>query len=190
MPWLPVYADRQDIEQVIALLNADGEAAFIVPVGPRQWRAVERLEGFADGRYCIWCHSGGGLPLIRPKGKRNGVVRNPWAGWTEEVTGMDPDTPYFGPGHPTVIWFDIRTPAEGVIRMSSFEWIGNHYRVLGSAAPAAVEKWWQRLKRAVTKSAKRIPRTGPVSGPRPEIWALPSAYAKIGAGAPRTDNPI
>jgi len=199
MPWLPLYADRQDVEQILDFLNTDSEAAFIISQGPGRWKAVEQLRTFNDGRYCIWCHSGGPLPLVRAKG-RDGIIQNPWAGWTqgnpwagsaEEVTEADLSLPYFGPGHPAIIWFNISTQGteKDGIGLSSFEWIGNHYRILGSAAPPAVEKWWQHLRRTVKKSAKRIPRSGDPSGPHAEIWALPSAYAKILAGAPRDDNP-
>ncbi len=193
MPGLSIYGDRSDIERIIGMLNADDDCAFIVSDGPKRWKAVTRLESFRDGDYCIWVRSGGSLPLLRPDGPSDELIKDPWGGWTEQPTGANPDQPYFGPGHPAVVWFDIRTKGRGgagAIGISSFGWIGNHYRVLGSPAPEQVEKWWQRLRRAVKKSGKRIPRTGPVDGPDPDVWALPSAYRAIVNGTPRDDNPL
>jgi hypothetical protein len=73
--------------------------------------------------------------------------------------------------------------------MSGFEWIGNHYKVIGSPAEPVTEKWWHRLRRKIKRDAQRIPREGPPDGPHPEIWALPGALAQIEAGMPRDANP-
>lgn len=74
--------------------------------------------------------------------------------------------------------------------LSSFEWIGNHYRIIGTAADPATEAWWKRLRHSMKSlNATRIPRSGPLDGPDAEAWALPSALAKIRAGAPGDVNP-
>ena len=192
MPWLPIYADRNDIERVVAILNADNDCAFIVRDGRKRWKAVLRLETAADGRYCIWVRSGGALPLLRSDGTEDGLIENPWEGWSPQRTGADPSVPYFGPGHTGVVFLNVRTQGRGggAIGLSSFEWVGNYYRILGRAAPPEVEKWWQRLRRSIKKIGKRIPRDGPIGGPDPEIWALPSALASIANGAPRDVNPF
>jgi hypothetical protein len=187
-----MYADRTDIQRVLALLNSDNEVAFIVKDGPKRWKAARTLDQFEDTRYCIWVRSGGSLPLMRSDGTEGDLIENPWDGWTENRTGADSADPWFGPGHPAVVWLNVRTKGKGTsgIGLSSFEWIGNHYRIIGSPAPEAVEKWWQRLRRSIKKIGKRIPRDGPIDGSEPEIWALPSARNAIEQGAPRDMNPL
>lgn len=73
--------------------------------------------------------------------------------------------------------------------MSGFSWIGNHYRLTGSAAQPTTEKYWNRLCRQLKKDARRIPRQGALDGPKPEIWALKDALQQIHSGRPRDINP-
>ena len=191
MPWLPIYADQTDVEDILSILNADADVTFIVLDGPKRGKAVHQLERLLDGRYCIWIHRSGPLPLLHPHNKPDDAIADPWSGWTELLTGANPSQPYFGTGDPNVVWFNVRTTgrADGAVGLSSFEWIGNRYRAIGRGAPEAAEKWWQRLGRSVKKMAKRIPRSGPLDSSNPEIWACPSALKRFTAGTPRDDNP-
>ena len=192
MSWLPLYADATDIAEVLAYLNDDEECAFVIADGSKRWKAVKIVPRLDDGRHCLWIHSGGPLPLLRPNHQPDQLIPDPWNGWTELRSGADPSQPFFGAGHPAVVWFNVRARARSApdaIGMSAFEWIGNHYRIIGSPAPDCVMKWWQRLGRRVKKSAKRVPRSGPLDGPGAEIWALPSAHARLVNGAARDVNP-
>lgn len=167
---------------------------FIVSAGPKRWVARDTLPSISSGRHCIWHLDGGALPLMGADSKApSGVIADPWAGWAELRTGADPNQPYFGPGHPAVIWLDAhpqgkRSPA--AIGVSAFGWIGNHYRRIGGVPTKSTEKWWRRLRRAMTKSAVRIPRAGPPdpSSPHAEIWAMPSALSSIQGGTPRESS--
>jgi hypothetical protein len=193
MPWLPLYIDETDASVVLAALNADPSVAFIIADGPGKWMARGSLDTISDGRLCLWHVPSGPLPLLRPGAEPPLVVDDPWAGWTELRAGADRTMPYFGAGHPGIIWWNLRTRsrrAAGGIGLSSFEWIGNHYRIIGSAAAPSTEAWWAGLRRLVRKQkARRVPRSGPVDGDHPEIWALPSALRKIQDGSSRDDNP-
>lgn len=73
--------------------------------------------------------------------------------------------------------------------MSSFEWIGNHYRLIDQPAGADTEAHWKALRRWVSKQAKRGPRSGDLDGPHPEIFAFPAALEAMRAGATRAANP-
>ena len=193
MAWLPIYIDENDAGLLLDCLNSDAEIAFIVSDGDGRWVARSTLAAPTDERFCLWHVPSGPLPLVRPGGAVPSVVADPWGGWSELRSGADPTRPYFGPGHPGIIWWNIRTKSyltPGALGMSSFEWIGNHYRIIGSAADQSTERWWAGLRKLVRKmKARRIPRSGPIDGPHPEIWALPSAMAKIHAGMPRDNNP-
>lgn len=191
MPWLPLYADRTDIAEILSVLNEDENIGFIVADGPKRWKAVSSVGSMPDGRHCLWIHTAGPLPLVGQHGTPDRLVADPWSGWQETRTGADSTQPYFGPGSPVVVWFNVRTigKTSSGIGLSGFEWIGNHYRVLGNGAPAKAEKWWQSFGRRLKKNAERIPRSGPPDGPQPEIWARPSARARITAGEQRDANP-
>jgi len=192
MAWLPLYIDHDDAMQLLGLLNADSEIAFIVADGPKKWVARQKLPVIPGRRVCLWHVPSGHLPLLTSDGAAR-TVSDPWTGWTELRTGADPTTPYFGAGHPGIIWWNIRLESRSSssgIGLSSFEWIGNHYRIIGSGAEPSTEAWWAGLRKSVRKQkAKRVPRSGPIDGPRPEVWALPSALTKITSGVARDSNP-
>jgi len=62
--------------------------------------------------------------------------------------------------------------------------------MIGSPAKPSTERWWANLRKWVRKQgAKRIPRSGPIDGPHPEIWAMPSALERFESGLPRDANP-
>jgi hypothetical protein len=116
--------------------------------------------------------------------------------------------PWFGPGPVGIIWLTIRrtagprsrvfrpmierpwsAPANEVIGLSTFGWIGNEYRIIGSPAPEATEQWWRSLRRRVAKVALQIPSDGRITGKPKAVWAFPAALARIRAGVKRADNP-
>jgi hypothetical protein len=122
-----------------------------------------------------------------------GFIADPWAGWTELRVGADDRVPFFGAGAPGIIWWDVRTRSRKpeTIGLSSFGWIGNHYRILGFSAHESTEKWWKQLRMLPKRlKAIRIPRSGPLDGPKCEVWAFPSALSKILDGVARGDNPF
>ena len=186
MPWLPLYMDDQDTADLLSWLNDETHIAFIIPDGAKRWKAVSTVATLSP-RNCLWHTDSGSLPLLTETSDL--VVDDPWSGWTEQRTGANPTTPYFGAGHPGIYWLNHRRDDSSTIALSSFEWIGNHYRIIGNPAPPSTEKWWARLRRRIKKTAVRVPRTGPVGGANPEIWALPNALAAIQSGAERSPNP-
>ena len=190
MPWLPIYAKSDDFDLIREWLNTEDSIAFLVSCGPNQWVAVSEVSEWMADKTVLWHIPSGPLPLLAAdSSEKNGVVDDPWSSWTERRAGADPTKPYFGAGHPGVVVFNNRA-SNDKIGLSSFEWIGNHYRIIGNAANPDTEKWWRRLGRRLKRDEKRIPRSGPVDGSNPEIWALPTALAAIEAGATRDSNPF
>ena len=193
MPWLPMYIDNDDLKMIIDWLNQEECIAFIVNDGigveKTKWKAVKSINDYSHNRYCLWHVPSGPLPLLTEEINFTKTIVNPFEGWEEERTGADDSQPYFGAGHIGIFWLDNSTKTiekEKAIGLSCFEWIGNHYRILGYGAPEATEKWWQKLKRWVKKQATLIPRE---ENMKPEIWCFPGAMDKIQKGMQRDVNP-
>lgn len=202
MGWLPLYLVYEDVEFLNDWLNQEEEIAFLVSNGPSKWIAKkqhdiiadlqqQKLDGYIHGNYLnyrLWHIPSGPLPLF---GSGNGKLRfhkedwdennikDPWAGWTELQAGADSSVPYFGAGHPGIIRLKIHLSHDKKeIPMSDFQWIGNHYKIIGSAADKSTEKFWNRLRRMTKKIGTHIPRGNRQEG-KNEIYAFPSAYKEI-----------
>src|SRR5262245_40928521 len=138
MPYILFYADKKDLKSIEEYFNGHAEVAFIVPDGQRRWRAVETVSGLRRKSVALWHVPSGPLPLLQPNpSDRDGRISNPWKGWKELRAGADRSSPYFGPGHPGVIWLSSNPRGiykPGNMGMSSLEWIGNHYSACGSRA--------------------------------------------------------
>ena len=193
MPWLPIYADANDFPTILDWLNRTEDLAFIVSDGPNRWRAIDSIDAFDTNRYCLWHVPSGPLPLLHEKPSREvGSVIDPWDGWKELRVGADASQPFFGAGHPGVIWLNHRPVSQrspSAIGLSSYEWVGNRYRVIGNGAAPSTEAFWRSIRRWTQKHAKKIPRKGSINGPRAEIFAFPSALAAIESGVERDINP-
>lgn len=189
MAWLPIYASEQDVAEILAHLNEAEELAFVVSNGPGKWKAVPSISSLQPGRYCLWHLPSGSLPLFKGSDIHPGEVENPFEGWAEVKAGANPSTPYFGAGHPGIIWLNIRLngtctlTGATTIGLSSFEWIGNHYRSIGASATAETEKFWKALGRWVKKHSVKVSRGGPQQPTPPEIWAFAGAQAMFENGA-------
>ena len=195
MPWLGLYADEVDSASILKLLNADPEIAFIVRHGRDRWIARRRLRAVTEGKICLWHHPGGPLPLVyvsalmERRTNKTSYVEDPWKGWKPKMIGADTGTPYFGPGHPSVVWWNVSPRgaiAKNSIGLSGFEWIGNANSIIGRPAHPSTTEWWKRLRKSLTKGNRRVSRLGPLDGGLGrDVWALPSALAKLEAGVPR-----
>jgi hypothetical protein len=188
MPYFSIYTDDDDNRRILLILNEDPEVAFIVAKGPGRWIARRTLDRVHGGDYCLWHVDSGPLPLVRAHGTIFGTVEDPWSGWTEERAGGDPSLPWFHDSPGQIFW-NVSVPDvtyKNKIGLSGFSWIGNYWRSVGKPADPKTEKWWAKFRRMIKKiPARRIPRIGPIDGPKPEIWALPSALSRIENGVTR-----
>jgi hypothetical protein len=196
MAWIPIYADEKDIIQIFHKLNSDPEIAYIISHGKNKWIASDRIMEQNDGMYYLWHIPGG--QLKKYKKTRNGVeeawmVKNPFKGWKNAHQSDNPQIPFLG-SQPNTIEFRANTTGKDSfpsIGMSSFGWIANRYKPIGSSAAKETINWWRRLKNWISKnSISKIPRFGSLDGPEKEIWVLPSAYGKIKNGTARDGNSI
>lgn len=182
MPWLPIYCTQADLSALFLILSDD--IAFIVADGEGRWRAVSEWTPPTESTTALWHVPSGPLPLLRNATDRpDGQICDPWSGWNEEREGADRDKPYFGPGHPGVFWLNLRVQgveAGSVCGLSSIEWIGNHYSVIGYQASESTSKRWSKLRRQVAKVASKVPCGGLVQDRPPEVWAFPFAREKLG----------
>jgi hypothetical protein len=161
--------------------------------GHRQrWRAVRGVESLQDGGHSLWYVPAGPLPLIRANpSERSAPIPDPWAGWTEESPGADPDTPYFGPSHPAAIRLTLWTRHRPYTRaeLSTLDevngyWTGRHDLLVASdfqwgGGSAETGQWWARLQGFLNKAAVRLASN---EDPKEVFWAFPSALRKLKAG--------
>jgi hypothetical protein len=191
MPWLPIYAEDEDFRAILDWLNENDEIAFIVADGPSRWRAVHTVPGIDVTTICLWHVPSGPLPLLCLDSKKRGLI-DPWDSWTEMRPGVDKTHPYFGAYHTGIIRFNARRrrpDRPDTIFLSSFEWVGNLHARDGRPASEATVRFWQQLRSWTKKLALRVPRSGPLDGPCPKIWAFPRALAAIRNGCSRADYP-
>jgi len=215
MAWIPMYLMKQDVEYLNDWLNQEEEIAFIVSNGDRNWIAQKQHTIITDigkqifagehdttMRNCVEYHlwhvpsgplpilggSIGGLKFKNEDWNHEGKILNPWTGWTEIRTGANSRVPYFGAGHPGVINLEIRISETDEIPISTFGWIGNHYKIIGDSADPSTEKFWHKLKRMVKKVSIQIPRSNNLEAKK-EIFAFPAAYKEIENGRPCSVNP-
>lgn len=190
MPWLPMYVNQEDSRLLLTLLNEDTDIAYVVSNGKKKWKAIKSIQSIHDGRYCLW-HIPSGPPPLMGGLLKEGWVKDPWAGWKEKRTGADPTQPYFGSGHPGIIWLNlitrsIREPEK--IGLSSFEWIGNHYKSIGRPASDVTKEWWKQLRKSIAKVAVKLPREDGVNLEN-EIFTFPDTAREIANGRDRAINP-
>ena len=192
MPYISFYADERDFRTLLTFLNDAPDIAFIVSVRPNRWRAERRVPRLKGDSIALWHIPSGPLPLLHaPPSQKETRIRNPWRGWKELFQGADSSCPYFGPGHPGVIWLNRRprsASVRGAVGMSSFEWIGSRYALVGNPVPKPTRNFWNSLRRWVKENSVLIPRKGSLSGSRREIWAFPSALASFKRGKKREED--
>lgn len=191
MAYIGIYAVEADRPAIFGLV--DDEIAFIIPDGPGRWRASRSIDQDNVQTVALWHIQSGALPLLGPTADSpDGEVPNPWAGWTECRAGAVRAQPYFGPGHPGIIWLTIAPVGKepsSICGRSGFEWIGNRYAVLGSPAVKATELWWKRLRRKVAQLGEKVPYGNDPAMAAHTLWALPAAYALLAQGAKADLNP-
>ena len=185
-----MYIIEEDLADLSEWLNAEESISLIQSAGEHQWKAFSEFQISQDGRHCLY-HSGGDpLPLLGENpNEENETITNPFEGWSEKRSGANPNSPYFGAGHPSIFWLNVRMEGKDSIGMSSFEWIGNHYSVIGKTAPPVTKKWWERLRRWTKKQTIKVPRSGVLDGEKKEIWAFGGALEAFKAGQRREKNP-
>jgi hypothetical protein len=207
MAWTPMYLLSEDVAILNDWLNQEDEIAFLVSNGKNKWIATKQHDIMGDiekqkfgktnfAEYKLWHVPSGPLPLSWTRGvikskqhsEDDVKISNPWAGWTEIMIGANSRVPYFGAGHPGVISLVIKISNDGEIPMSSFGWIGNHYKIIGNAADPTTEMFWNKLKRMVKKIGTHIPRSNSAGGKK-EIYAFPVAYKEIQNGRQCSLNP-
>jgi len=176
MPWLPMYLDTTDLISLSSWLSNESEISLIKAIGEKQWQACNEFTINSSGRYCLYHRPSGPLPLL----KKN---------WIGQDIMINTNLPYFGAGCPAIFWLNVSTENETEIGISSFEWIGNHYSVIGNSATDEAKKWWAKLRRWVKLQTTYIPRQGSTTDTRKEIYAFNSALNDIKLGMNRAKNP-
>ena len=209
MPSLVMYLADDDVADLCRMLHDDPEIALVRADGPGRWKAQRDVPKLADGPYALWHVPSGPITLEPTDDTRPKRVSRPFAGWREIVKPFEPGVPWFGPAPTGIIYLTLRrkagprertyspmttrpwtAPADQVIGVSEFSWIGNYYSIIGNAAPESTVRWWKSLRQRAAKTAVRVPNAGPLSGKVKDVWAFPAALAEIKKGRKRADGPV
>lgn len=189
--WFGFYAHQEDATLLHQYLNDDPEIAFLMQEGPGRWRALWRVED-PFGKTMLWHVPGGPLPLLgRGPEEPDTLIEDPFAGWQELREGFDYSVPYFF-DCPATLELTLVTPGwRGVplnfMPMSDMSWYG---KLSLRRPPESTKRWWLRLKRWMRERAVRVSRSGPLEGPRRDIWAMPAALCALRSGMERDFNPL
>ena len=198
-----MYLNNVDAGVLLAWLSSTLEIGFLISDGPRRWKAMPQFSEPPDFPFYIWHVPSGPLPLLgADRGDAPEYIDSPWNGWFEPQPGADIRLPWLGPAYPGVFtatfclkskrtWDGYKSAREpsDAIGLSSFQWIGNRYRIIGSPAKPETERFWKRLRRFVASQSVKIPRVGPLGGPNSEVYAFRSAFEEIQNGRARAANP-
>jgi hypothetical protein len=189
MPSILFYALESDLLTIVGHLNEDPDITYVIPDGPRRWRAVDRRDRIAAGHYALWHKPSGAPPLPGASdAEPDTPIIDPYAGWEERLPSAIPLQPFFG-SHPSIVWLHVSSGQPGVVPMSAFGWIGNRYRAIGQGAMPAANKWWQRLQRWIRNQTTTVPRGSlQASGPV-DAAAFPAALEQLQNGVPGELNP-
>lgn len=202
MPYIPIYLHENDVQDLNLWLNNQESIAFLVSNGDRRWIAQKEnniLEGkdMKDNRkptkisYKLWHVPSGKLPLLKKMDDNSGeaqTIDNPWLGWEELYPGADSSVPYFGAGCTGIFNLTVKIGTDQLIEMSTLNWIGNRYKIIGDGALESTEKFWRKLRAMIKGFSTQIPRANRPGG-KPEVFAFRQAFKEIENGIPCALNP-
>jgi hypothetical protein len=142
--------------------------------GHRQhWRAARPVNSLNDGWHSLWYIPAGPLPLLKAdRAAPDGIIPDPWAGWTEERPACLPGSPDFGPASPAELRLGLWVQAD--IMMTSQVYFGSALR------SRQWRRWWRELEDWFRRSAAKLQDRGSTY----TVWALPSALRRLKEGAP------
>ena len=186
MAWLPMYLLEEDVVLLNHILCQETELAFLIGSGSDRQIAKAAPDISKDltnrhvKHYTLWHVPVGPLPPIPPAPS---LSPSGWKG--TQLAGMplgESGVAAFSPDPCTgYINLEINLPQRDTILISSFGWIGNHYREIGYPAHPTTSILWQRLRRLIRKYSVQIPRGNKASF-RNEIFAFPEAHKAIRCG--------
>jgi hypothetical protein len=191
--WIGLYLEEADAALLLDRLNEDPEIAFLMSEGTDRWRAMWRIDDLL-GKTMLWHVPGGALPRLKPNGT-HALIKDPFSGWQELSPGLDSFVPYFGSGWPSTLLMDLYVRQwRGLLRpdilpLSGITWYGA--LPVASAKPhASTRRWWNRFRGWLRRHAVQITRSGPLDGPRADVYALPAALRSIQGGMERDPYPL
>jgi hypothetical protein len=170
MPAIQFYASDKEVSSIIEWLEQEESIRQIIVEEKNTYRAIACPFKIEQTQTAVFWHKSSVLPKQQPTSYKGAVgtttwnkdpqpVDNPEEGWVDpsiENGGM----PTFNDS-PAVFRFQWNSSTHKFesgeeIYESSFQWIGAHYSILGATPNPDVKKWWQRLRRRMTKMSSRL----------------------------------
>jgi hypothetical protein len=196
VPSIELYLDMPDLSLLQEFLNNEGDLAFIIPSSDGTFEMKDSVTLEPNHKYTLWHVPSGDVPVdccdvqgrivVDPiRGVRPGAIDlrlEVSPGKYQQLVRRSQ-----GDGYELKL-FDDPT----AIGRSHFGWLGNKFKLVGKGALPSTVRWWQRLRRWVSKHGHRVTWTGELEGPKSElrVWAFPFAYAALKLGRPRSVNPV
>jgi hypothetical protein len=190
-----VYASWVDIESIRRFINDDPDVAWIIKAKQDgcvyHWLARSTIESIAEQDYAIWHINSG--PLNIPSGSvgtSDAVVADPFKGWSQTLDSELYSAPWFGGNLPGPFSFHFRESgkeAPNSLGRSGFFWDLDRYKAIGKPAHPDAKRWWQRLRRFLTKNTTLAP--WPNASGRISAYVFPDAKEQEKRGRHRDVNP-
>jgi hypothetical protein len=196
VPAIEMYLDVPDIPLLQEFLNSEDEIAILARTHDANYAALKPVTLEPNAWYTLWHLPCGDVPEDC-RDARGNIVADPWAKqhlgaihlWMEVCPGR-----YWtfvprssGSGFDSAIFED-----SSAIGRSGFQWLGNKYSILGKKANPVTERWWNRLRRWISRNGRRVASYGALHNQESglQVWAFPGAYSAFSAGRPRSVNPV
>jgi hypothetical protein len=191
-----VYLDAPDLSLLQEFLNDEGDIAFILPSRNGTFEMKDSVKLEPNHKYTLWhvpsgpvpadCRDAQGQIAVDPtRGVHPGAIDlrlEVSPGKYQQLIRRS-----HGDGYELKLFDDTTA-----IGRSGFGFLGNKFNLVGKGAHPSTVRWWQRLRRWVSKHGRRVTWTGELEGPESElrVWAFPFAYAALKSGRPRSVNPV
>lgn len=183
-----------DCNDVLRILNADDDVAFLMLTRPNFWEATERLDRLCVRTYSLWHVPSGPIPAATADGNAL-IVDDPWKGWSGTSIAGDPDNPILvGGSQPGILRFQVSNSGDGpadVLHVSYLKWVGNRVNAkLGRPTSQATEHWFNRFRRKISSMSTSVPAGGLASRNAKQIAVLQCAFRALQAGIPTDEDTI
>jgi len=190
-----MHATKRDIGLVRDWINQSVDVAWIVKIAQSDctytWQAVAQVQTVEEQQYALWHTTAG--PINIPSGKldtADGLVLDPFEGWTQTLDHANATAPWFGANLPGPYSFHFRELGKeqpDSLARSDLYWALDRFKSIGKPAHPEAKRWWQQFRRFIERSTNKMPWPDPAG--RFHTYVFPEALEQHRAGRHLDVNP-